>query len=158
MSKLILIGGAGIAGLLAARYFLNLNSLNNKLLTETKMSIGSIGLTSLTVKIDVTLKNPTAGTITIKYPYVQLAYNTAILGSSDVKDQNFTIPPYSQLVLPSINLTINLLSLQNLVPDWFTSDKDIVLKVSTITTVNGVIPYTRIDSIPLKQSNGSKTA
>jgi hypothetical protein len=156
MIKAILIGAAGIATLFGADYLYKLRRLDRELLVDTSLSLKSISLSSLSVGITVTLKNPTPGTMTIKYPFVQLYFNPTLLGSSEVKDQNFTIPAYSQQVLPEIILTVSTMPILSLVTKYLTTTMDITLMVKSTTTVNHILPYVKTDYLSLRQANGSK--
>jgi hypothetical protein len=154
MSKLLWIGGT-VAAALIARHFYELNQLNSKLQTNAVIGIQSIGLTDVTLKIDVTIKNPSSGTISIKYPYVTLFYGNTVLGTSEVKNTDFPIPAYSQQNLPTIILPVSTLSAKAMLPDLL-AGKALTLKVVTYTTINGLIPYDKTDYISLTNGNGSK--
>lgn len=152
MSKILWIGGT-VAAALIARHFIELNQLNSKLQSDAKIGIESIGLTNVTLKIDVSLKNPTEGNITIKYPYVTLFYGSNVLGTSEVKNTDFPIPAYSQQMLPTIILPVSVLAAKTMLPDLL-AGKPLTLKVVTYTTINGIFPYDKTDYISL--TNGSK--
>jgi hypothetical protein len=105
----IIIGttiGAGI--LLALKYLSGLKKTGDKLDTVTTVHLQPIkpnGL-SFTLRIDVLLKNPTEGTLTIKQPYVKVLYGTKEIGTSQIVNKEIEIPAYSPKALDPIFLTV----------------------------------------------------
>jgi hypothetical protein len=119
---------------------------------------GNLTLTGIELTVNTTLKNPTAGTITIKAPFVKIQYKDKTIASSEAKNDDFPLPKFSQTKLSPINLNISwasiLLSTPGLYQDYL-AGKEMDLLVTTVTTLNGKIPYSKTDTITLKKgSNG----
>jgi hypothetical protein len=150
--KHLLWGALGAAGLAGGAYFLGLGRLSKELETVTKGLIHKVTLTGLTIRIDVTLKNPSAGTIKVKYPFVKLLYGESTLGSSEVKNKDFSIPQFGEVTLEPIYLTLGFLSLAtsaaSLLRDYRSSGK-LTLTVRTVTTLNGNVPFSKSEEITI---------
>lgn len=110
LGKKILIGtsiAAGIGGLAwGLSYLLGKKKVGDKLDTVTSVMVHSIKLNGLTLRIDVILKNPTEGTLTIKQPYVRVLYENKLIGSSQIQDKTIDIVKYGVKPLAPIYLTI----------------------------------------------------
>ena len=106
-AKKIVIGtafGAGVIFLLSS--FLSKKKVGDKLDTKTKVMVHSLDLKGLTLRIDVTLINPTEGTLTIKQPYIKVFFNTKDIGTTQLENTKVEILPYSPKQLDPIYLTI----------------------------------------------------
>lgn len=109
----ILIGSAAAFGTImlfkASRAAANLESY-------VTAKIHHFDLTGLTLMIGVVLKNPTNGSLRIKYPYVTVAVNGSVIGSSDLKNEDVHIPANSQAVIKGLVLHFPTLSLTTILP------------------------------------------
>ncbi len=144
--------GAAGAGL-AVLYLMNLNRLSSELETVTSVSISKLTLTGLELKVDVILKNPSGGSLKVKYPFVKMQYGTSTFATSEAKNEDFVLPQYSEVKLPAIYVNIGLLTLASSVPDALAElrkNGKVDITVKTITTLNNTIPYTLTDTITLK--------
>jgi hypothetical protein len=107
----ILIGSAAAFGTImlvkASRTAANLESY-------VTAKIHHFDLSGLTLMVGVILKNPTNGSLRIKYPYV--AVNGGIIGSSDLKNEDVQIPSNSQAVIKGLVLHFPTLSLTTILP------------------------------------------
>lgn len=151
-SKHFLWGALGIVGLAGSAYFLKLGRLSKELEVVTKGLIHKVTLTGLTLRIDVTLKNPSSGSINVKYPFVKLLYGENTLGSSEVKNKDFSIPQFGEVTLEPIYLTLGFLSMATsaagLLKNYRSSGK-ITLTVRTVTTLNGNVPFSKSEEITI---------
>jgi len=151
-SKLLLLGVGVGAAIWGATYLARLNRLSNELEFTTKVSIFNVSLTGLEVRINVTLKNPSGGTVVVKHPFVKLIYKDKTIVSSQIKDTNVTVPKFSEVRLDPITLDISFLALATTVPALFKeyrSTGKMAITVKTITTINDSIPYSKTDTITL---------
>ena len=151
-TKHILFGAGAVAALLGASYLLKLNRLSNELETVTKVSIYKISLDGIELRIDVTLKNPSGGSVKVKQPFVKMIYGTTTVASSQIKDVNITIPKFSEVNLEPVMIHIGFLNLATTVPGLlkeYRSTGKLTITVKTITTINDSLPYTKTVTITL---------
>ena len=150
--KHILIVGAGAAALYGASYLLKLNRLSNELESVTKVSIYKVSLAAIDLRIDVILKNPSGGSLTVKHPFVKLVYGTATIATSEIRDKNISLQKFSEVSLEPIMVSIGFLNLATTVPALLKEYREtgkMNLTVKTVTTINDSLPYTKTDNITL---------
>ncbi len=105
--KIIFIGTAISTGLVfAVSSLLSKKKVGDKLDTKTKVTVHSIDLKGLTLRIDETLINPTEGTLTIKQPYIKIIFNKKDVGTTQIENKLVEIPAYNSKQLDPIYLTI----------------------------------------------------
>lgn len=151
-TKHILIGAGAAAALYGASHLLKLNRLSNELESVTKASIYRVSLAGIELKIDVILKNPSGGSIKVKYPFVKLVYGENTIASSQVKDVNITIDKFNEVKLEPIMIFIGYLTMATKVPALLKEYRQtgkLNMVVKTITTINNSLPYTKTDIITL---------
>lgn len=151
-AKYILLGAGAVAAFYGASYLLKLNRLSNELEAVTKIAIHKISLGGIDLRIDVTLKNPSGGTVRVKHPFVKIIYGASTVASSEVKDVNITIPKFSEVNLPPVMINIGFLNLATTVPALLKEYREtgkLNITVKTITTINDSIPFTKTDTIAL---------
>ncbi len=151
-TKHIVVGGGILGAVLAGRYLLNLNRLNNELETVTKVRVNKVTLAGLELLVDVTLKNPSGGSLSVKYPFIKLQYGDSSFATSEVRNQDFTLKKFSQVQLPPIFISIGFFTLATNAPAAYAEFRKkgkVNLTVKTISTINNTLPYTRTDSIVL---------
>jgi hypothetical protein len=151
-TKHILIGAGAAAAVYGASYLLKLNRLSNELESVTKASIYKVSLAGIELKIEVTLKNPSGGSIKVKQPFVKMVYGESTIATSQIKDLNITIEKFSEVRLEPIMIKIGFLTLATTVPALLKEYREkgqLNLTVKTITTINDSLPYTKIDNITL---------
>jgi len=151
--KQIAIGAGAVAAIYGVTYLLKLNRLSNELETVTKVAIYNASLNGgIELRIEVTLKNPSGGTVKVKQPFVKLMSGDKVLASSQVQDKDITIPKFSEASTEPIMLTVGLLSLATSVPQLFKEYRDtgkLTLTAKTVTTINNSLPYSKTDNITL---------
>jgi len=146
--------GAGIIWLIS--YLNGKKKVGDKLDSVTTVNVHSIKLTGLTLRIDIILKNPTEGTLTIKQPYVKLLFEKAVIGTSQLKDAAIEIPKYGVKALEAIYVTIPATGLLTLGNGLFKLlMKKQPAKITTITVTNiklggKFINYEKTDVTTLK--------
>lgn len=106
-AKTIVIGTALGAGLVwVVSSFMSKKKVGDKLDTKVKVMVHSINFNGLTLRIDVTLINPTEGTLTIKQPYIKVLFRNKDIGTTQLENKQVEIPAYSPKQLDPIFLTI----------------------------------------------------
>jgi hypothetical protein len=151
-TKIILLGAGAVAAAYGASYLLKLNRLSNELEVVTKVAIHKVSLSGIDLRIDVTLKNPSGGTVNVKHPFVKMIYGSSTVASSQIKDVNITILKFSEVNLPPVMINIGYLTLATTVPALLREYREtgkLNLLVKTITTINDSIPFSKTDTITL---------
>jgi hypothetical protein len=151
-SRYVLYGAGALATLYGVSYFLRLNRFSQELETVTRASIRKITLQGIELQVDVTLKNPSGGSLRVKQPFVKMLYNDNTLVSSQMQNVNIEVPRFSEVKMEPIRLNIGFMTLATKVPALLKEYRDkgqISLVVKTITTINDKLPYTKTDNIIL---------
>lgn len=151
-TKYILLSAGAIAALYGTSYLLKLNRLSNELEAVTKVAIHKVSLAGIDLRIDVTLKNPSGGTVNVKHPFIKMIYGASTVASSQIKDVNITIPKFSEVNLPPVMINIGFLNLATTVPALLREYREtgkLNITVKTITTINDSIPFSKTDTITL---------
>ncbi len=149
-SKWIWLGAGGLALAVGVPYVINFNRLSAELETVTKISIYKVRLDGLELKIDVILKNPTKGSITLKYPFVKMLSEGKVFATSEVRDQDITLKEFNQATLPPIFINLSWLNMATTFPALLKkirNNEPVAIQARTITTINGNIPYSKEESI-----------
>ena len=145
MNKLtkILIG-TGVV--LTGGYLFRMNRTSANLEIEVNSQLLSLKISGLMVRINAKIKNPTDGTLKIKYPFVKLAYKGDTVGSSQVINQDITIPKYGEANIEGIMINIPLTGIFSVAMDLLKSLKTgagVKVMIKVVTTI-----YTTFSSIP----------
>jgi hypothetical protein len=155
--KKILIGttiGAGVIALIS--YVSKLKRTSAQLESVATANIHSIKFDGLTVRIDVTLKNPTESSLKIKYPFVKILFDEKVIGTSKLFDKDITIPKHGEAKISGIMINVpatGLLSLGGGIFNLLVKKQDAPIFVKTITTIDlgwKKIPYEKTDNNTLK--------
>jgi hypothetical protein len=103
----IIIGSVVGAGLIwAGSRLWNKKKVGDTLDTKINVKVHSIDLKGLTLRLDVTLINPTEGTLTIKQPYIKVLFNKKEVGTTQLEATKIVIEAYQPKLLQPIYLTI----------------------------------------------------
>lgn len=154
--KKILVGttiGAGITGL--ALYLGRLKRTSAQLESVTTAKIHSLDLSGLTIRVDVKLKNPTNGSLKLKFPFVKVAYKDVTIGTSTVIDKDIILPKYGEANIEAIMINIpaiGLLSLGGAIYSLLTDKKAANILVTTISTIDlgwSKKPYEKAETITI---------
>lgn len=143
LTKILIGTGVVITG----GYLLKMSRTSANIETEIKAKIHSLKLSGLTIRIDAKLKNPTDGTLKLKYPFVKLSYQNSTIGSSQVVNQNITIPSFGEANIEGVMINIPLTGIFSVAMDLLKSLKTgtgvkVMIKViTTIYTTFSTIPY-----------------
>jgi short subunit dehydrogenase-like uncharacterized protein len=152
------IGGGVLIG--GTVYLLRLNQTAVKMETMPTVMVHKLDLTGLTIRIDVTLKNPTRTAFKIKFPFVKLAYKGTSIGSSQVVDKDITIPSFGQAVVQAIMVSVPLLSVFSFsggLIKAIEAGETAKLNVVILTTIDlgwKKVPFSKTDTVTLSKAKG----
>ena len=143
LTKILIGTGVVVTG----AYLLKMSRTSANIETEIKAKIHSLKLSGLTIRVDAKLKNPTDGTLKIKYPFVKLSFQNSTIGSSQVVNQNITIPSFGEANIEGVMINIPLTGIFSVAMDLLkslktgTGVKVMIKVVTTIYTTFSTIPY-----------------
>jgi hypothetical protein len=143
IAKLLI--GTGVV--LTGGYLLQMRRTSANLETEISAKIHSIKLSGILIRIDAKLKNPTNGTLKLKYPFVKLIYKGSTIGTSQVVNQDITLPAYGEANIESILINIPLTGILSVAMDLLKSLKTgagitvVIAIITTIYTAFSTLPY-----------------
>lgn len=144
----------GVAAFFAGRYLLRLNNASNSINTRTSVNVHKVSLSGIEFKATVTLQNPNPIALKIQYPFVNILYKGASLGTSALKNEVINIPKFGE---QSFDLNIQSAGWLTLIQSLGTSlinrirsgeKTDLEIVAATSTRVNS-IPYLKEDLIKL---------
>ena len=143
-----LAGGA--VSVFALRYLLRLNAASKTINTRTSVQVHRIGLSGLELKAQVQLQNPSPVQLNLQYPYVNVTYQGASIGSSTVRDEVINLPAQGEqsfsLDIRSAGWMTLIQLLGSAVTQKIRSGQSTTLSVVAKTT-------TRVNSIPYEQAD-----
>ena len=148
----IALGVALVALGCGTAYILKMKRISEELETVTTAMIHKVTLTGIDIKINVTLKNPTGGSLKLKQPFVKFLHNNNVFASSDIKNKDITLPKYGQVAIEPIFIHLGFVSLASFAPEilkQYRSSGKFELVVKTVTTINNQVPYTKTDTIQI---------
>ena len=157
-SQKLLIGSVVGAGAIAAySYVRSITRAQAQLQIIPNVKIHKLGWDGLTLRIDALMKNPTQGSFTIKFPFIELFYNGDMIGSSQVINKDIHIIPFGQVLVEGMMVNIpvfNMGSTAYKIIQALLNDKPITFTIAAITTVSlgwTSIAYESRQDITLKQ-------
>lgn len=148
----IMLGVGATALFFGGRYLLRLNRLSNELEVKTKVAIHKISLAGIDISINVTLKNPSAGSVKVKHPFVKIMHGDTTIASSTVKNVDIDVPQFGEVSLDTIILNVGFLSLATSVPALLKEYREkgtLTPTVRITTTINNSIPYTKSEAVTI---------
>jgi hypothetical protein len=150
----ILIGAGAVTGI---GYLVRLKRTSSEMETIATAKIHKLDLTALTIRVDVQIKNPTTGSLKIKYPFVKILYKDSTIGSSQSINKDIEIPPFGEAQIKAILIQIPLLSLISFGASLLKAVKDntgVKIQLKTVSTIElgfKTIPYEKTEDITLKK-------
>ena len=144
----MICAGLVIVGVVAYK-MTDLNRMNKELVILTAATFEGGNLV-----VNVTFQNPTNGSIRVKHPFVTM-YTTEEKQklrepfiSSKVENKDYQIAPYAEtkvkIVVP---LSLGqLIAVPELASQYLSGGKVSII-VETVTTLNGKIPYNKVDKM-----------
>ncbi len=158
MWKKLLIGlGVGTGALAAINYFRKLSRASAELQSVSSMQVHKLDLSGLTLRVDVKLKNPTAASFKLKFPFVKLIYKDAVIGSSQAVNTDISLPAYGEAVINQIMINIPIVGMFSLGMGLFqslTKGEAVKMNTQTLTSIDlgwKKIPYEKTEEITLKK-------
>ncbi|MFM2224264.1 MAG: hypothetical protein RJA07_466 [Bacteroidota bacterium] len=156
--KNIAIGaGVTVVVLGGAAYLMKMQRTTAELEVINQANLHKINLTGLYIRIDSVLKNPAAGSFNLKFPFVKLIYNDAVIGTSQVIDKDIHLPAYGEAHVEGIMVHVPIVSLLSLGFKIFSALKKgepIEMQAKTISTIDlgwKHLPYEVTQNIVLKK-------
>jgi hypothetical protein len=150
-NKIAIGFGAGVIALaIGIPYLLKIKRFSEELETVTKVNIHKVTLSGLELRVDVTMKNPTGGSLKVKFPFVKMLYKGSVFATSEVKDLNYEIPKFGQKLIDPIFVSLPFMQMATNTPDMlmeYRKNGKFEIVVNTITTINNTLPYTKSDSL-----------
>lgn len=148
------LGGGIYAGY---RYFSGLQQTNAELQSIVAIDSVKASLTEgATIQFHVRLKNPTAGSFKIKYPFVQFIYKDSVIGSSQALNQDIPLPAYGEAMIDKISINISALKILSSAFDLVKSlikGQPIPVTARTLSTIDlgwKKLPYEKKEEATLK--------
>jgi hypothetical protein len=129
--------GAAVIGVIA--YASRIKKTGSELESVVTAKLHSLKLDGLTIRLDVLLKNPSAGSLKIKFPVVKVIYEDKTIGSSDPVNQDITIPAYGEARIEAIMVKLpitGLFSLGSGLLSLLTKKQPAKISVKTLTTID----------------------
>lgn len=152
--------GTGVV--LTGGYLFRMNRTSANLEVEVNSQLLSLKISGLTVRINAKIKNPTDGTLKIKYPFLKLIYKGETLGSSQAIDKDITIPKFGEVNIEGVIINIPLTGIFSIAMDLLKSLKTSegvkvsVKVITTIYTTFSTLPYEMEIEQTLKAPKGDK--
>ncbi|HMT75219.1 MAG TPA: hypothetical protein PKA77_14190 [Chitinophagaceae bacterium] len=149
-----IVGGGLFAGY---AYYKRLKKMQVELEIIPKAALQKLSTDGLTIRVDVLMKNPTKGSFKIKFPFVKLIYSGSTIGSSQVVNQEITIPAYGEVNIDQILITlpiVNIFSLGYSVVKTMQKKEPVQLQLKVMTIINlgfKEFPYETTSDIVLKK-------
>jgi hypothetical protein len=146
------LGIAAAALTIGVVYILKMKRLAQELETVTKVNIHKISLSGIELRVDVMMKNPSGGSLKVKFPFVKMFYKGAVFATSEVTDQDYVIPSFGQKQLDPIYISLPFMQLATTVPSMlkdYRKNGSLEIVTRTVTTINNKIPYTKVESMKL---------
>jgi hypothetical protein len=147
--KYLLIG-AGVAAVLVGGYVLRLRRLSNELQIVTRVAVYRVSISALDLRIEITLKNPSGGSVKVKHPFIMIVHGETTIAQSVLKDIDIEVKPFSEVKMEPVILSVGFLSLATSVPALFREYREtgqLILTVRTRTTINNSISFSKDDVI-----------
>ena len=150
--KQILAGSGAVVLAGGVIYFSRLSRMKANLEILSKVIIQKINLTGITIRVEVQIKNPTEGSVKVKFPFIKMQYKGSTFASSEVQNKDFTLPKFGQINLDPIFITLSYMNLATTAPallrDYRTTG-NLSFNLETITTLNNSIPFSKVSLIKL---------
>jgi hypothetical protein len=149
----VIVGGAIASG----SYFYNMRRASVQLEVIPKAYLHSLSWTTLVIRVDALLKNPTRASFKVKFPYIRITYGDSLIGSSQVINKDIQVPAYGQVVIDSMMVEVPVMSIVSSVygiVKALYNKESVKMKAEVITTIDLLwsrIPYSSNTDIVLKK-------
>jgi hypothetical protein len=159
LTKVVVATGIGGGLVAAGLYVRSLLKTEGNMETISKVSIHSIDLRGLVIRIDLTLKNPSKTSFKIKFPFMKVVFAGDTIGTSQVVNKDIEIPAFGEVRVEKVLIQIPLMGLLSLGVQLFTplqSGQSVKIQLTAITTVSYwwfSFPYEHTEDVLLKANN-----
>lgn len=154
--KKILVGGGIATGVISGlRYYLRLKKAYEQMETTAVVSLYKIGKEGVSVKIDITLKNPSKIKFKVNFPFVKVHYKGTMIGSSQVLNKQIEVPSFGEARIPDVTVLLplsQLLFLGGGFVEVFQNGKplELVVKTNSLMDLGWInLPYEKEQKINL---------
>lgn len=157
LKKIITGTAIGAAVVAAVTWLARMNRASVNLEVVPAIKLHKLDLQGLYIRVDLQLKNPTRSAFKLKYPFIKLSYKGTSVGSSQVVNQDITLPAFGEAQISEIMIRIPVLNIFSTAGKLFTAlqnNEAIAMDVTVTTTIDiGIkkVPYTKTESITLKK-------
>ena len=156
--KNIAIGaGISVAVVGGALYWMKMQRTNAELEVINQANLHKIDMTGLYIRLDSVLKNPAAGSFNLKFPFVKVMYNNAVIGTSEMINNDIHLPAYGEAHVENILIHVPIIELVSLGLKFINALKNgepIAIQTKTISTIDlgwKYLPYESTQNIVLKK-------
>jgi hypothetical protein len=115
-----LLGAGLVTGL---HYVSRMRRMRDALVVVPKATLAKLNLDGLIIRVDAVLKNPTAGSFSMKFPFIKLLYKDTVVGSSQASNQNIKIPANGEARIENLRVNVPLESIFSLAASLLTAIK-----------------------------------
>lgn len=154
-----IVTGAGIAGATAAGIFgVRLYRLSRLLEITHRIKVSKLSLSAMTLTVDVVIKNPSAGSLTLRYPFLRVMLGDKELATSQVVDSDITLKPYSTTEINNITFTLSVVQELSLLSSLLTpllTGQSVKIRAITQTGARFLffhIPFSMEEDVMLNQA------
>jgi hypothetical protein len=155
--KVLISLGVGAGALLGFNYFRKLQLTDMHMEIVPSAMLHKLDLSGLHIRMDIRIKNPDAGSLKIKYPFMRLAYEGETIGSSQAIDKDIQIPAYGEAVVNGIMIQIPITNILTSVHKIFkdlNKGKSVKIQALTHSTINlgwKQLPFDKVNDLVIKK-------
>lgn len=136
-----LAGGVIIGGIIFIPKLIKLKNASPELDVVPTVKIHKLDFTGLTIRIDVQLKNPTTASFKMKYPYIRLSYNGAVIGTSQSVNRDIEMPGLGEANITQIMMHVPITSVLSMAGSLLKAVQNNTEVKVDIQTVTHIDPY-----------------
>ncbi len=140
-----ILGGVIIGGVIFIPKLITLSNASPELDVIPTAKIHKLDFTGVTIRIDVQLKNPTAASFKMKYPYVRLSYKGTTIGTSQSVNKEIEMPGFGEANINQIMMNVPLLSVFSMAGALLKAvqaNEEVKVDITTMTHID---PYWKYD-------------
>jgi hypothetical protein len=148
MTGKLMLGGLALGGGVAAwNYVRQMKKMQENLEYIPSVSIQGITWNGITLKVDVLLKNPSRGSLSIEFPFVKIDYKGTVIGSSQAVPKKIRIPPNGEVIINNVLIVIPVTGLFSVTAEILKNllaKKKVELTLTVMTDITAgwiAVPY-----------------
>jgi hypothetical protein len=158
MSVKIVLGTLAAAGGVAAySYITQMKKMQQNLHYIPTVNIQGITWNGITLRVNILLKNPSQGRLSIQYPFVKLDYKGTVIGSSQAVPRKIRIPPNGEVIIDNIIIVIPVTGLFSVTAEILKNllaKKPVELTLTVMTDITAgwiAVPYQDKKTISIRK-------